>query len=65
MHDMHEATEILLSTARDYGSDKGSARDGDVIAAAYRLVATHVHEHGYADLSRDLEKKAAQMEKTP
>jgi len=60
MHDMHEATEILLQTAREYGSS--NARGGDVVAAAYRLVATHVREHGYADLSRDLEKKAEQAE---
>ena len=62
MHDIWNATEILLTTAREYGSS--NATGGDVVAAAYRLVAAHVREHGYTDLSRDLEKKAAQEEKS-
>lgn len=61
IHDMHEATEILLQTAREYGSS--NALGGDVVAAAYRLVATKLREHGYQDLVKDLERFAAQAEK--
>ena len=61
IHDMHEATEILLQTAREYGS--GNARGGDVVAASFRLVATKLREHGYQDLVKDLERFAAQAEK--
>lgn len=59
--DTWHATEILIATAREYGSS--NARPGDVVAAAYRLVATKVREHGYADLAKDLERFAAQAEK--
>lgn len=58
MHDLHEATEILLQTAREYGSS--NALGGDVVAAAYRLVATKIREHGYQDLAKKLERHAAQ-----
>ncbi len=61
MHEIHNATEILLQTAREYGSS--NARSGDVVAAAYRLVAAKLHEHGYQDLVKDLERAATQAEK--
>ena len=59
--EMHEAPEILLQTAREYGS--GNALGGDVVAAAYRLVATKLRSEGYQDLVKDLERAAAQAEK--
>ena len=59
--DMHEATEILLQTAREYGS--GNSRSGDVVAAAYRLAATKLHEHGMHDTAKDLERAAEKAEK--
>lgn len=62
MNDLHEATEILLLTAREYSSS--NATGGDVVAAAYRLVATKIREHGYADLAKELERYAVQAEKT-
>lgn len=59
--DMHEVTEILLQTAREYGSS--NATGGDVVAASYRLVATKIREHGYQDLAKELERYAVQAEK--
>lgn len=61
MHDLHEATEILLLTAREYGTVHSSG--GDVVAAAYRLVATKIREHGYQDLAKQLDGYAEQAEK--
>ena len=61
MHDMHEATEILLQTAREYGSS--NAREGDVVAAAYRLAAVKLREHGMNDTAKDFERAAVQAEK--
>jgi hypothetical protein len=62
MHETWHATEILLATAREYGSS--NARSGDVVAAAYRLAATKLREHGSDLHARDLERAAAQAEKT-
>ena len=61
MHDMHEATEILLQTAREYGRD--NTHGGDVVAAAYRLAATKLREHGMHDTAKDFESAAVQAEK--
>lgn len=58
---MHETTEILLETAREYGS--GNARPGDVVAAAYRLAAAKLVVHGMHDTAKDFERAAAQAEK--
>ena len=58
---MHETTEILLQTAREYGS--GNARSGDVVAAAYRLAANKLREHGSREYANELERAAAQAEK--
>lgn len=54
--DMHEATNILLETAREYGSS--NARSGDVVAAAYRLAAAKLVEHGMHDTAKDFERAA-------
>lgn len=62
MHDMHEATEVLLLTAREYGSS--NATGGDVVAAAYRLAATKLREHGMNDTAKEFERAAEQAEKT-
>jgi hypothetical protein len=62
MHDLHEATEILLLTAREFASS--NATRGDVVAASYRHVATKIREHGYADLAKQLERYAELAEKT-
>lgn len=59
-NDMHEATDSLLQTAREYGS--GNSRSGDVVAAAYRLAATKLREHGMHDTAKDLESAAVQAE---
>ena len=61
MHEIHNATETLLQTAREYGSS--NARPGDVVAAAYRLAATKLREHGCHDSAKDLERAADQAEK--
>lgn len=62
MHnDINEATEILLITAREYGS--GNSLAGDVVAAAYRLVAVKIRENGYAELASKLEFAAGNAEK--
>lgn len=61
MHDLWHATEILLATAREFASS--NATGGDVVAASYRLVATKIREHGYADLAAQLERYAEQAEK--
>jgi hypothetical protein len=61
MHDLHEATEILLVTSREYGSS--NARSGDVVAAAYRLAAVKLREHGNLDAAKDLDRAADQAEK--
>ena len=53
MHDfdrIHDATDSLLATAREYGH--GDSRDGDVVAAAYRLAAAKLREHAAKDLER-------------
>ena len=60
-HDMHEATEVLLLTAREFASS--NAARGDVVAASYRHVAAKIREHGYADLASQLERYAEQAEK--
>ena len=62
MHNMHEATEELLVTAREYGSS--NATGGDVVAAAYRLAAVKLREHGMNDTAKDFERAAAQAEKS-
>jgi hypothetical protein len=61
MHEIHHATETLLQTAREYGSS--NALPGDVVAAAYRLAATKLREHGMNDTAKDLERAAVQAEK--
>jgi hypothetical protein len=61
-HDIWHATEILLATSREYSSS--NATSGDVVAAAYRLVAAKLVEHGYADLVKDLERYAVAAEKS-
>ena len=61
MHEIHDATEILLQTAREYGS--GNVRGGDVTAAAYRLAAVKLREHGMNDTAKDFERAADQAEK--
>lgn len=63
MHDIWHATEILLATAREYGSSS-NARGGNVVAAAYRLAATKLREHGSEIHAKDLERAAEQAEKT-
>ena len=62
MHDTWHASEILLATAREYGSS--NAKGGDVIAAAYRLAATKLREHGSDLHAKQLEHAAEQAEKT-
>jgi hypothetical protein len=62
MHEIHDATEILLQTAREYGSS--NARGGDVVAAAYRLAAVKLREHGMNDTAKNFERAAEQAEKT-
>ena len=61
MHDMHEATEELLVTAREYGSS--NATGGDVVAAAYRLAAVKLREHGMNDTAKEFERAAEVAEK--
>ena len=61
IHTMHEATEELLLTAREYGSS--NATGGDVVAAAYRLAAQKLREHGMHGTAKELERAAAQAEK--
>lgn len=61
MYDMHEATETLLITAREYGSS--NARGGDVVAAAYRLSAVKLREHGMLDTAKEFERAAEEAEK--
>lgn len=60
MHDIHHATEILLQTARDYSNR--NAIPGDLVAAAYRLAATKLREHGCDDSAKDLERAAERAE---
>jgi len=55
-----EPDELLL-TAREFGS--GNARQGDVIAAAYRLAATKLREAGAEQHAQDLESAAEEAEK--
>jgi len=62
MHDTWHATKILLAAAREY--DSSHARGGDVVAAAYRLAATKLREHGSDLHAQNLERAAAQAEKT-
>lgn len=57
-----EPDELLL-TAREFGS--GNARQGDVIAAAYRLAATKLREAGAEQHAQDLESAAEKAEKVP
>jgi hypothetical protein len=59
---MHEATEILLQTAREYGSS--NARGGDVVAASYRLAATKLREQGMEYTALEFEHAAEQAEKS-
>lgn len=54
-----EPDELLL-TAREFGS--GNARQGDVIAAAYRLAATKLREAGAEQHAQDLESAAEKAE---
>jgi hypothetical protein len=61
MHEIYDATETLLQTAREYGS--GNALGGDVVAAAYRLAAVKLREHGMHDTAKDMEREAVQAEK--
>ena len=61
MHEIQDAADTLLQTAREYGS--GNARGGDVVAAAYRLAATKLRLNGSHDHAKDLERAAAQAEK--
>lgn len=58
MHDIWHANEILLTTAREYGSS--NATGGDVTVAAYRLAATKLREHSM----KEFERAAEQAEKT-
>lgn len=57
----HDATDILLQTAREYGSS--NARPGDVVAASYRLSAAKLREHGMYGTAKDLEDAAELAEK--
>jgi hypothetical protein len=59
-HTEPEPDELLL-TAREFGS--GNARQGDVIAAAYRLAATKLREAGAEQHAQDLESAAEEAEK--
>ena len=61
IHNMHEATEELLVTAREYGSS--NATGGDVVAAAYRLAAVKLREHGMNATALEFEHAAEQAEK--
>lgn len=58
---LYDATDTLLSTAREYGH--GSSRGGDVVAAAYRLAAAKLREDGSDAHAKDLERAADQAEK--
>jgi CO/xanthine dehydrogenase Mo-binding subunit len=58
---LYDATDTLLSTAREYGH--GSSRGGDVVAAAYRLAAAKLRENGSDSHAKDLERAAEQAEK--
>lgn len=63
MMDLHTRTEILLDTAREYGTRNAyNARSGNVVAAAYRLAATKLHEQGSHQHAQDLELVADQAE---
>lgn len=61
IHSIHDATEELLVTAREYASS--NARAGDVVAAAYRLSAVKLREHGMLDTAKEFERAAEQAEK--
>lgn len=61
-HDLHEAAEELLVTAREYGSS--NATRGDVIAAAYRLAAAKLRDQGMAYTALEFEHAAEQAEKS-
>lgn len=58
---VHEAADIMLQTAREYGS--GNALPGDVIAATYRLATAKLRQHGSELHANDLERAATQAEK--
>ena len=58
---LYDATDTLLSTAREYGH--GNTRGGDVVAAAYRLAAAKLRENGSDSHAKDLERAADQAEK--
>jgi hypothetical protein len=60
MLNIDESTDVLLETAREYGS--GNALPGDVVAAAYRLAASKLHDHGSHLHAQDLERAADQAE---
>lgn len=66
--DITEAIDNLLAVAREYGSS--NVRSGDVVAAAYRLVAAKLQPFGlqtqtyaHQDLMRALECFATHAEK--
>ena len=63
MQDIHEATDDMLQTAREFGW--GNARLGDVIAAAYRLAAAKLRQDGHDLVARHLDFQAVQAEKIP
>jgi hypothetical protein len=62
MHTLHEATEELLVTAREYGSSNASR--GDVVAAAYRLAAAKLREQGMLDTATEFDRAAERAEKS-